>query len=72
MRKTLLAAVVWLAVLGPGFAKADPFLTPLLATYVVGEGVITIGTATISYASIASFALTAGVVAHPTILQVAR
>lgn len=60
MRRTLAAALMWLAVLGPGFAKADPLLTPLVSAALLGGGVPIIGGGSIGLASIVSYTITAG------------
>ena len=73
MRKTLLVAVVWLAVLGPGLAKADPILTPLVAAAALaGELSIPVIGGSITLASIASYVLVSGAVASPTNLRMMK
>ena len=69
MRKTFLAAVVWLAVLAPGFAKADPILTPLITTALIEGGIVGTTAAATTVASIVSFTLTAGP-AHGTLMVI--
>jgi hypothetical protein len=62
MRKVILAAAVLIGIGGTG-AKADPILTPIIAASLTQAGIVggfTVAGATITYASLATFAITAG------------